>query len=133
MGARPVSEKPNYEAQADQCDVQPEKNAYTVAYNALSTYITPILASLTTTSEISGPTFRSKFADYYDKRQLLLKAITDGAREIGNAARRYADGAAYLRGKMMYRDADFRKGVNGISAYDNSSGGDRKSTRLNSS
>lgn len=51
--------------------------AYTTAYNALNTYITPLLASLTTTSDIVGTTFRDTFKSYYDANVDLLNAISN--------------------------------------------------------
>ena len=51
--------------------------AYTTAYNALSTYITPLLASLTTTSDIVGTTFRATFKSYYDANVDLLNAVSN--------------------------------------------------------
>ncbi len=51
--------------------------AYTTAYNALNTYITPLLASLTTTSDVVGTTFRATFKAYYDANVDLLNAISN--------------------------------------------------------
>ena len=51
--------------------------AYTTAYNALNTYITPLLASLTTTSDIVGTIFRSTFKSYYDANVDLLNAVSN--------------------------------------------------------
>jgi hypothetical protein len=79
-----VSEKPTLESQADTYGITIEKTSYGTAYNTLNTYITPLLASLITTSDIVGTTFRQNFKDYYDKRTLLLKKITDSAKvEVG--------------------------------------------------
>lgn len=51
------------------------RTAFDAAYNALSTYITPLLADLTTTTDIVGVTFRAKFSDYYTARTNLLLAV----------------------------------------------------------
>ena len=75
-----VAEKPTIEEQADTYGITTEKNDYTNAYNTLNSYVTPLLSDLTTTSDINGPTFRAKFKDYYDKRTVLLKAISDKAK-----------------------------------------------------
>lgn len=68
-----VSEKVKNTTQATTYGVS--TTAYNNAYNALNTYITPLLSSLTTTSNIVGTTFRSMFKTYYDARTDLLNAI----------------------------------------------------------
>lgn len=60
-------EKPILTAQAD--TIQLSTADYLNVYNALSAYITPLLADMTTTSTITGSVFRSKFKDYYNARQ----------------------------------------------------------------
>lgn len=52
-------------------------SSYTSAYNSLSEYITPLLSSLTTTSDIVGTTFRSMFKAYYDANVDLLNAVAN--------------------------------------------------------
>lgn len=58
--------------------------AYTTAYNALSSYITPLLANLTTTSDIVGTTFRSTFKAYYDANIDLLNAVANKINSIAD-------------------------------------------------
>lgn len=84
-----VSEKPLNDASADKFGVS--KTEYTNAYNALSTYITPLLQSLTTTSDIVGSTFRTTFKNYYDARTDLLNNISAKAKELADAAQNTAD------------------------------------------
>ncbi|WP_333661608.1 hypothetical protein [Chishuiella changwenlii] len=48
---------------------------YTNAYNALNTYLTPLLSNLTTTTDIVGNTFRSNFNLYYEANVKLLTDI----------------------------------------------------------
>lgn len=84
-----VSEKPLNDASADKFGVS--KTEYTNAYNALSTYITPLLQSLTTTSDIVGSTFRATFKNYYDARTELLNNISAKAKELADAAQDAAD------------------------------------------
>lgn len=84
-----VSEKPLNDASADKFGVS--KTEYTNAYNALSTYITPLLQSLTTTSDIVGSTFRATFKNYYDARTELLNNISAKAKELADAAQSTAD------------------------------------------
>lgn len=86
-----VSEKPKNDASADKYSVS--KTAYTTAYNALNTYITPLLASLTTTSNITGSDFRAKFKAYYDARTDLLNAISAKAKTLADNAQTAANNA----------------------------------------
>ncbi len=87
-----VSEKVKNDASADKYGVS--KVACTTAYNALSVYITPLLASLTTTSDIVGTTFRSTFKAYYDARADLLNSISSKAKDLADAAQGKATEAA---------------------------------------
>ncbi|MEJ5316787.1 MAG: LamG-like jellyroll fold domain-containing protein [Tenuifilum sp.] len=65
--------------------------AYTNAYDALNTYITPLLSNLNTDSTIDGPTFRSKFNTYYLERQNLLNAIAEQARRVAKNGGNFLD------------------------------------------
>jgi hypothetical protein len=88
-----VAEKPTLEAQATTYAITTEKTNYVNAYNALSTYITPLLTSLTSTSTITAATFRSNFSNYYDTRQALLKKVTDLAKSKADSAQTTANSA----------------------------------------
>ena len=79
-----VSEKPKNDASADKYGVS--KTSYGNAYNTLSSYITPLLSSLNTTSDIIGTDFRAKFKAYYDARTDLLNAISAKAKALVDAA-----------------------------------------------
>jgi len=68
-------------------------SSYTNAYNALSSYITPLLGDLTTTSDIAGSTFRSNFKSYYDARTDLLNVIAIKAKTLAGNAQDAADNA----------------------------------------
>lgn len=59
-----------------------EKTAFTTKYNVLSDYITPLLSNLTTTSDITGTEFRTKFAEYYTAKVNLLNSISTVARDL---------------------------------------------------
>lgn len=78
-----VAEKPTLDAQADVYSITSEKTSLANSYNALNAYLSPLLADLTTTTAIVGATMRSNFTDYYSKRALLLKAISDKAVQVG--------------------------------------------------
>lgn len=86
-----VSEKVKNDAAADRFGVS--KTAYGTAYSNLSTYVTPLLSSLTTTSAIAGTTFRANFKAYYDARTDLLNAISEKARTLAATAQSTADTA----------------------------------------
>lgn len=66
-------EKPILTAQADA--IQLSTADYLNVYNALSAYITPLLADMTTTSTITGSVFNARFKTYYDAKTTLLKNI----------------------------------------------------------
>ena len=68
-------------------------SSYTTAYNSLSSYITPLLSNLTTTSDITGTTFRSNFKSYYDARTDLLNVIAIKAKTLADNAQGAADNA----------------------------------------
>lgn len=59
-------------------------SSYTSVYNSLSGYITPLLSSLTTTSDIVGTTFRSMFKAYYDANVDLLNAVANKINAIAD-------------------------------------------------
>lgn len=120
-----VSEKPKNDASADKYGVS--RTAYDTAYNTLSAYITPLLSSLSTTSNISGATFRSKFKDYYDARADLLNAISAKAKSLADAAQQTAD-AAQEKANQAIKDA-----ANAKAAADNAqSDADEAKSRLDS-
>ena len=120
-----VSEKPKNNASADKYGVS--RTAYDTAYNTLSAYITPLLSSLSTTSNISGAAFRSKFKDYYDARTDLLNAISAKAKSLADAAQQTAD-AAQKKANQAIKDA-----ANAKAAADNAqSDADEAKSRLDS-
>lgn len=89
-----VSEKTILDNQADAFSITTEKINYGNSYNTLSTYITPLLVDLTTTSDIVGTTFRADFKDYYDKKITLLNAISAKAKQLADAAQTTANTAS---------------------------------------
>jgi hypothetical protein len=97
-----VAEKPTIEAQANSYAITAEKTNYITAYSDLSTYITPLLLDLGTTDDIAGDTFRSKFRDYYDKRTLLLKKISDLAKLYADTAQTAANNAQAVADNAQY-------------------------------
>lgn len=88
-----VSEKPTLESQATTYGISTEKTNYTNAYNSLSSYVSPLLTSLTTTSDITGTTLRSRFKTYYDSKLALLNKVADIAKAKADTAQAKADQA----------------------------------------
>ena len=63
---------------------------YSQSYNALSGYITPLLSDLSSTSNISGSTFREYFSEYYSCRQEILNRVVRKAKELTEQAQKDA-------------------------------------------
>lgn len=74
-----VAEKSGIDARADAFSITTEKTAYGSAYSTLYTYALGLLANVTTTSDIDGPTYRSNFGALYSARQVLLNKIAEEA------------------------------------------------------
>ena len=103
-----VAEKPKNDAQADKFGVS--KTTYGTAYNALNTYLTPILANLTTNSAIVGQTMRDTFKTYYSARTDLLNAIASKAKDLADNAQNTADNIAVGTRNLLIGTQDFSKG-----------------------
>ncbi|CAD0299857.1 Glycerophosphoryl diester phosphodiesterase (EC, phage variant [Enterococcus phage 163] len=103
-----VAEKPKNDAQADKFGVN--KTTYGTAYNALNTYLTPILANLTTNSAIVGQTMRDTFKTYYTARTDLLNAIASKAKDLADNAQNTADNIAVGTRNLLIGTQDFSKG-----------------------
>ena len=103
-----VAEKPKNDAQADKFGVS--KTIYGTAYNALNTYLTPILANLTTNSAIVGQTMRDTFKTYYSARTDLLNAIASKAKDLADTAQDTADNIAVGTRNLLVGTKDFSKG-----------------------
>ncbi len=57
------------------------------AYNALNTYVSPLLVDMSVTSDVNSTTLTQKFTDFYDKLNGVYKAIDEHL----NVARNFAD------------------------------------------
>lgn len=84
-----TSEKAKYDAQAEQFAVS--RVSYDAAYDALNAYLTPLLASLTTTSDIVSDTFISTLKGYTDARTDLANAIAAKAKTAADNAQSSVD------------------------------------------
>lgn len=108
-----VAEKPQFEALANGFGVTGEKNNYVNAYNTLNTVLNGsggILTNMTTTSSVTGATFRAQFDDYYDRKSQLVRKINELSRILTQG----------LNGKVLYSDPMFRNGLNDVKVYNNS-------------
>ncbi|MCC3687368.1 tail fiber domain-containing protein [Bacillus cereus] len=91
-----LSEKPQYEALATTYGITTEKTNYVNAYNTLNTVLNGtggILTNMTTTSAVTGTTFRGQFDDYYDKKSQLVKKINETAKSLADGAQGTANTA----------------------------------------
>ncbi|WP_407483735.1 hypothetical protein [Elizabethkingia anophelis] len=105
-----------------------DNSIYRTFYSALSAYLLAIqYDNFTIDTPINGQVFRQKFREYYDGRADLLSRITaatknytnQAAGELRNEARLKLLAAQYANGNCLYRDVDFRSGLNGLNAYNN--------------
>lgn len=83
-----VAEKPDLVAKAVAFapDADTEKIAYIAAYDALNTYITPLIANVTIKSTIVRATWDGHFTLYYDTRSELYTQLSNVARIEAEAA-----------------------------------------------
>lgn len=89
-------------------------------YLALETYLTPLLASMTTVSDIVGDLFRLNFKNYYTAKQDVFNRISMKITELNSMQ----------NGKMLFLDPTFRNGMNDTKVYNNSGGGTVTITRM---
>ena len=74
--------------------------SYQSAYNALNTYITPLLVDLSSTSTIDGVVFRQTFKNYYDQNVAIVAAI--GNKQIENVQ---------VGGRNFFLNSNFSKNL----------------------
>lgn len=90
------AEKPQYESLATTYGITTEKTNYVNAYNTLNTVLNGtggILTNMTTTSAVTGATFRGQFDDYYDKKAQLVKKINETSKSLADGAQGTANSA----------------------------------------
>lgn len=89
-----IGELNNIATQADSFGVN--RDDFNSKYNNLTGYLeSGVIGDLTLSSQISGDYFRAKFNEYYQARTALLKAISDKAKQLADAAQAAAQAAAY--------------------------------------
>lgn len=100
--------------------------------NDLAVYLNNIgYSDLSYTSNINGNEFRQKFVEVYTAKADLIKRISDTTKNYTNATTEAAKiemakdalnkalSASYASGNCLYRDVDFRNGMNGTMLYNN--------------
>jgi hypothetical protein len=70
----------NLYTQADAFKITTEKSAYKGRYDELNTYLTPLLAKMNETSDITRADYRLKFKNYFENKSALAKAISDASK-----------------------------------------------------
>ena len=90
--------------------------SYTTAYNAAISALTKYTA--TSPENIAVSSDYNNIAAYYPARQTILNSIAAAAKAQADKA----TGAIGMDGgKMLYKDPEFKKGLNGVGKYTNSS------------
>lgn len=89
-------------ARADQYNVPTE--AFTFYFQRLEDYLTPLLADMSTTSEITGTEFRDVFSDYYRLSRNTSDLIDEAADEAIKSTE-------YLKQAMEYGSTEVKGGL----------------------
>lgn len=125
-----TSEQAGIDAQADAYSITTAKTSYDSSVSELNIYLAGLTApvgwdDLTGDTTIDGPTFRSKFATVYEKRQALLNAIYAAAKQAAAdaeaSAKAYTDSelTAYVEATVYdSKIADLQSQIDGaINSY----------------
>ena len=115
-------------ANAEKYDVPTD--SFTVYFQALEDYLTPLLADMSTTSEITGTEFRKVFSDYYEissnMSDLIDDAIDESIKSTEYLKKAMEDGSTEVKGGlrmtnvMLLKNAegDVTAGVSGLQEDD---------------
>lgn len=115
-------------ANAEKYDVPTD--SFTVYFQALEDYLTPLLADMSTTSEITGTEFRKVFSDYYEissnMSDLIDDAIDESIKSTEYLKKAMEDGSTEVKGglimtnMMLLKNAegDVTAGVSGLQEDD---------------
>lgn len=116
------TEYPKLLAQANKYSIS--VTAYTNSYNALNTYIAPLLANMAVDTPIDGTVFRSNFKNYYDQKLVINNLLLDKAKAdaIGSAEvdakakadKALADSKGYTNGQITTVDTKINTKVSEI-------------------
>lgn len=90
-------------ANAEKYDVPTD--SFTVYFQALEDYLTPLLADMSTTSEITGTEFRKVFSDYYEissnMSNLIDDAIDESIKSTEYLKQAMEDGSTEVKGGLV--------------------------------
>ena len=102
-------------AYAEKYDVPTD--SFTVYFQALEDYLTPLLADMSTTSEITGTEFRKVFSDYYqissNMSDLINDAIDESIKSTEYLKQAMEDGSTEVKGGLIMTNVMLLKNAEG--------------------
>lgn len=102
-------------ANAEKYDVPTD--SFTVYFQALEDYLTPLLADMSTTSEITGTEFRKVFSDYYEisgnMSDLIDDAIDESIKSTEYLKQAMEDGSTEVKGGLIMTNVMLLKNADG--------------------
>ena len=102
-------------ARADQYNVPTE--AFTFYFQRLQDYLTPLLADMSTTSEITGTEFRDVFSDYYrlsrNTSDLIDEAADEAIKSTEYLKQAMEDGSTEVKGGLIMTNVMLLKNADG--------------------
>lgn len=102
-------------ANAEKYDVPTD--SFTVYFQALEDYLTPLLADMSTTSEITGTEFRKVFSDYYEissnMSDLIDDAIDESIKSTEYLKKAMEDGSTEVKGGLIMTNVMLLKNAEG--------------------
>lgn len=102
-------------ANAEKYDVPTD--SFTVYFQALKDYLTPLLADMSTTSEITGTEFRKVFSDYYEissnMSDLIDDAIDESIKSTEYLKKAMEDGSTEVKGGLIMTNVMLLKNAEG--------------------
>lgn len=102
-------------ANAEKYDVPTD--SFTVYFQALEDYLTPLLADMSTTSEITGTEFRKVFSDYYEissnMSNLIDDAIDESIKSTEYLKQAMEDGSTEVKGGLIMTNVMLLKNAEG--------------------
>ena len=102
-------------ANAEKYDVPTD--SFTVYFQTLEDYLTPLLADMSTTSEITGTEFRKVFSDYYqissNMSDLIDDAIDESIKSTEYLKQAMEDGSTEVKGGLIMTNVMLLKNAEG--------------------
>ena len=102
-------------ANAEKYDVPTD--SFTVYFQALEDYLTPLLADMSTTSEITGTEFRKVFSDYYrlsrNTSDLIDEAADEAIKSTEYLKQAMEDGSTEVKGGLIMTNVMLLKNAEG--------------------